>query len=499
MANQLQFEHFDQLVSQIKTLAEASFKEGKPMDQVEGSLYSQLRKMGLALLTAVLDAAEQGDVGPTIEKNSRTYKRLPKRSRRYRSIFGDIRFERYVYGTAPSDAIQAIPLDEHFGLPEHDYSLLLESWTGMHATDASFGRAVKKLEAILEIHIPIDSAERIEERLGKSAALVLENLPPIDRDTEAEILVQTSDNKGIPMVRSAVKSLPVGAPEERKGPAPDKKQMACMAGVYTIAQDMRTPQQIIDALFRVPYQRDDDYIEALPQNPRYFASMTRYDRNGEILGKTAEQQAQQWMTFQTIRRCNKGQLKVVMHDGQKSLWNCAEDFQEGWQTIDILDLLHVLPRIWSSAKIIKPKAEVEDFVKEQLLLLLTGSIGLLIGPLKDYRRCKGVKKKDKEELTRIINYLEANKCRMKYNEYLATGLPIATGFIEGACRHVIKDRMECSGMRWKEHGARTMLNLRCIAASELWDVTIEQHRELSLAKYGKERKNYFESFLSMAA
>ena len=458
MANQLQFEHFDQLVSQIKTLAEASFKEGKPMDQVEGSLYSQLRKMGLALLTAVLDAAEQGDVGPTIEKNSRTYKRLPKRSRRYRSIFGDIRFERYVYGTAPSDAIQAIPLDEHFGLPEHDYSLLLESWTGMHATDASFGRAVKKLEAILEIHIPIDSAERIEERLGKSAALVLENLPPIDRDTEAEILVQTSDNK-----------------------------------------DMRTPQQIIDALFRVPYQRDDDYIEALPQNPRYFASMTRYDRNGEILGKTAEQQAQQWMTFQTIRRCNKGQLKVVMHDGQKSLWNCAEDFQEGWQTIDILDLLHVLPRIWSSAKIIKPKAEVEDFVKEQLLLLLTGSIGLLIAPLKDYRRCKGVKKKDKEELTRIINYLEANKCRMKYNEYLATGLPIATGVIVGACRHVIKDRMECSGMRWKEHGARTMLNLRCIAASELWDVTIEQHRELSLAKYGKERKNYFESFLSMAA
>ena len=126
MANQLQFEHFDQLVSQIKTLAEASFKEGKPMDQVEGSLYSQLRKMGLALLTAVLDAAEQGDVGPTIEKNSRTYKRLPKRSRRYRSIFGDIRFERYVYGTAPSDAIQAIPLDEHFGLPAELVKMIRE-------------------------------------------------------------------------------------------------------------------------------------------------------------------------------------------------------------------------------------------------------------------------------------------------------------------------------------------------------------------------------------
>ncbi len=148
---------------------------------------------------------------------------------------------------------------------------------------------------------------------------MLENLLPINRDTEAEIPVQTSDNKGNPMVRSALKSWPVGAPEDRIGPAPDKKQMACMAGVYTIARDMRTPLQIIDALFRVPYQRDDNYIETLPQNPRYFASMIRYERNGEVLGKTTEQQDRQWMTFQTIRRCNNGQLKVVMHDGQKSL------------------------------------------------------------------------------------------------------------------------------------------------------------------------------------
>jgi hypothetical protein len=71
----------------------------------------------------------------------------------------------------------------------------------MHSTDVLFGKAEEKLESILEIRIPVDSAERIEERLGKSSALVLDNLSPIDRDTEAEILVQTSDNKGIPMVR----------------------------------------------------------------------------------------------------------------------------------------------------------------------------------------------------------------------------------------------------------------------------------------------------------
>ena len=71
--------------------------------------------------------------------------------------------------------------------------------------------------------------------------------------------------------------------------------------------------------------------------------------------------------------------------------------------------------------------------------------------------------------------------------------------VEGACRHVIKDRMERSGMRWKEKGACSMLNLRCIEASEFWDVTTQQHRDVNLSKYGKERRNYCEAFLTMAS
>jgi hypothetical protein len=76
---------------------------------------------------------------------------------------------------------------------------------------------------------------------------------------------------------------------------------------------------------------------------------------------------------------------------------------------------------------------------------------------------------------------------------------IATVFIEGACRHAIKDRMEQLGKRWKEKNAQSMLHMQCIEASELWNVTTEQHRECSLAKYGKTRKNHSESFLPIAA
>ena len=57
---------------------------------------------------------------------------------------------------------------------------------------------------------------------------------------------------------------------------------------------------------------------------------------------------------------------------------------------------------------------------------------------------------------------------MRYDEYLQLGCPIATGVIEGACRHVIKDRMERAGMRWKVPGAQAMLNLRSIHNNGDW-------------------------------
>jgi hypothetical protein len=70
-----------------------------------------------------------------------------------------------------------------------------------------------------------------------------------------------------------------------------------------------------------------------------------------------------------------------------------------------------------------------------------------------------------EALERVCGYFENNRHRMAYDEYLAAGYPIASGVIEGACRHIIVDRMEHSGMRWVWEGAHAMLGMRCIKLS----------------------------------
>lgn len=64
---------------------------------------------------------------------------------------------------------------------------------------------------------------------------------------------------------------------------------------------------------------------------------------------------------------------------------------------------------------------------------------------------------------------------MKYDEYLAKGMPIATGLIEGACRHDVKDRMDVTGARWSLRGAEAVLRLRSIYASGDWDAYWKYH------------------------
>ena len=77
---------------------------------------------------------------------------------------------------------------------------------------------------------------------------------------------------------------------------------------------------------------------------------------------------------------------------------------------------------------------------------------------------------------------------MDYPRALAEGWPIATGVIEGACRHLVQDRMGITGARWSLEGAQAMLWLRAINASgdtsAYWDWHISQeHQRNHLSRY----------------
>ncbi len=109
------------------------------------------------------------------------------------------------------------------------------------------------------------------------------------------------------------------------------------------------------------------------------------------------------------------------------------------------------------------------FAKEYIHRILKGQVQGVIRGLRWKGTHEGLSMKKLEKLEKIWRYFEKNSHRMAYDEYLAAGYPIASGVIEGACRYVVKDRMERTGMRWVLDGAQSMLGLRCIHLSGYWD------------------------------
>ena len=164
---------------------------------------------------------------------------------------------------------------------------------------------------------------------------------------------------------------------------------------------------------------------------------------------------------------------VLLMDGQESLWKAGgvylpEDLAE---VTEILDLLHALGYLWQAAPLFHPNdsAAARTFVKAQARRMLHGEIAAVIHALRWLGTHHNLTGKRRETLERICGYFHNNAHRMAYDVYLEHGFPIASGVIEGACRCVVKDRMEGSGMRWVMSGARAMLEMRCAYLSGLWE------------------------------
>jgi hypothetical protein len=242
--------------------------------------------------------------------------------------------------------------------------------------------------------------------------------------------------------------------------------MACIGCVYSVDPHVRTPDQLVATLFRDPDRPKTQPPHA--QNKRYWAELSRLLDDKEISG--------QHLVFQQLQaeiktRRQPGQWLIHLCDGQASLETDRQAYlPEDVHTIDILDLMHVLPRVWEAAHVFHKEAspEASAFVRDHLTQILHGKVGTVIANWRRKATCLPLPSAKKKALRTICNFLANNKHRMRYDEYLALGCPVATGVIEGACRHVIKDRMERAGMRWKVPGAQAMLNLRTIHTNGDW-------------------------------
>jgi hypothetical protein len=350
-------------------------------------------------------------------------------------------------------------------LPENDLSYLLQEWDQMLGNEHAFGKVRDTVSSILRLKQSVDTLERNNQQMSETVLDFHESQPPVKPSEEAELLVVTEDNKGVPMVRPPEEK-PVGA-HRKKGEKANKKQMACIGCVYSVDPHVRTPEELVAILFRDP-DRPRSKPPAAKQK-RYWAELTRLIDDVVVRG---QDMVFAHLSDEIEQRRRTGQILVHLSDGQKSLEKDRQTYlPSDANTVDILDLMHVISRLWAAAHAFHNEGskEASAFVRERLLQVLNGEIASVVHGLRYLGTVRGLKGANRQRLCKACNFLKANEHRMRYDEYLKAGYPIATGVIEGACRHVIKDRMERAGMRWQVRGAQAMLHLRAVSSSGDWE------------------------------
>jgi len=423
-------------------------------DQVERGLFRRLLDLGGRLM--VLFFALRSEAQPRQVCRTPRGELLPywaEHRRPYFSIFGKLAFWRpYFYRQGVGGAS---PLDQELALGADCYSDLvreLAEYLGVGSTYAKVADCFARLLG-LALSTQAISAMVADDAADVEAFYTHQSPPP--PATEAAILVLQADGKGVPMVRETP-----AEPKVRlaKGDKHCRKKEAVVTGLYTIAPHPRTPAEVVASLFHpAPGPAPAPQTRPSPQHKRLWATLAGKDA---ALARLAEQVAG--------REGPHIQQRVALTDGAEAL---QDRIQQRFPTFTLLlDFIHADEKLWDAANSLfgETSPQREPWVETQTLDMLAGRTPQVIAELRRLATATETTTSQQTALTKAANYFERNADYMHYDQYLAAGWPIASGVIEGACRHLVKDRCELSGMRWTKDGAENLLRLRAVAENDDW-------------------------------
>lgn len=454
---------------QMLSYATGPAAQRQTADEAERALFRHVLALGRTLLglffahrAAVRPPAPRAADGTPLAYHDR-------RPRAYVSVFGPLTLRRHAF-TAPGQPV-VCPLDAALGLPTRCYSDLLTEWAAFGSTDACYRETQALLGRILDLPLTVAALETLTtEAAADAAAFVAQPPDPAAPAPAGPILVAQSDGKGVPMVQppAATRPLRLG-----KGQKRTKKKEAITTALYTVAPYPRAPADVLAALFPDPAQPP----------PAARPAPIGKEVRATLAGKAAAVRA--LAARAGPREGSHIRHRVALTDGAEALQQQMRAQLPDYTLV--LDILHVAEHLWATANVLLGEAHVgrAGWVRARLHRVLAGQAAAVIAECDQVAAQPRLAKAKRAAAGRLRDYFARNLAFMRYDEYLAQGWPIGTGVVEGACGHLVKDRMERAGMRWTEAGAQAVLNLRAIRLNGEWDDYWPFHRRQDRARrYG---------------
>lgn len=447
-------------------------------DQIERGLFKLLVQLGYKLLQLFfMMRSETSSREPLRIADNQVLRYHREATRHYYSIFGKLNFVRpYFYKKGVG---QQIPLDEALSLGADGHSDLLRELCDYLGIGTVYSKTADVFKRLLGLSL---STHDLQHNVIEDASDVLDyydqKAPPIPV-LGATILVAQADGKGVPMILESEDENEPKPVRLGKGQKRGHKKEAIVTSAYTIVPMIRTPQEVVESFFdlsraefAVEKQKQD---RPKPQNKHTWATL---DGKDSALSRLTKH----------IQALNGShiQQRVALSDGCEALQLRLLAYLHGFTLV--LDFIHASEYLWDVANALLGETNPERmaWMSQRTLLMLSGKTDQLIAEFRKHAQAADTSATQRTQLDKTANYFERNLPYMDYPTYLAKGWPIASGVIEGACRHFVKDRCELSGMRWSQTGAEGLLRLRAVAENDNWDeyhTYRKQQRHLRL--YGK--------------
>jgi hypothetical protein len=384
------------------------------------------------------------------------------RARALASIFGPVTVSRIAYRAAGVPAVH--PLDAELGLPPGRHSHGLAEMTAAEVVRVALEPGCVQVRARTGCRL----GTRQAQQLARVAACDFDGFyasRPAPLAVAGEVVVLSCDAKGIRMrpgelrpraARQAAAAVPQQDGRLSQGEVRTRRRMAAVGAVWVITPAPRTTADILGP---------DPRAEGPGTRRKWLTASIAEDAAGVIAAVFAEADRRDpgherpWIA---LADGNKDQIAQIK----------AQAAARGITVTVICDLIHVTEYLWDATWCFHPRAsrDAGGWVRDRTAQILDGGpagAAAVAAALRD--AAAGLGKTRRTTAEKTAGYLQAKAPYLDYPAALAAGWPIATGVIEGACRHLVKDRMDITGARWGVATAEAILKLRAIWANGDWD------------------------------